>query len=168
MRNRYVGLLTWLALAPLVLSAPPAAAQVGSDVVFQVFLEIDGATTLQAQLVGGLGSEHEVVQHKIVVQNGPETIRKLPGALRYRNLELRRSATDATFRDWRNAVAAGADYQKEVVLRIHVANSGDLVAAYALHQAWPASYAVSDGDGSVSASITETVILVMDSIERID
>jgi len=55
----------------------------------------------------GIGSEHEVIEHK-VVENGKEAVFKIPGRLKWENIVLKRGITDRMdVWDWRKKVENG-------------------------------------------------------------
>ena len=59
--------------------------------------------------VSGLGSESEVVDHKIIAKGAKETIiRKIPGRLKWGDIVLKRGiTTNMDFYDWRKNIEQG-------------------------------------------------------------
>src|SRR5690606_5092312 len=58
--------------------------------------------------VSGLGSEHEIVEHKVVNEKGVEVVMKLPGRLKWENITLKRGITsDMQIWEWRKMVENG-------------------------------------------------------------
>jgi phage tail-like protein len=56
----------------------------------------------------GLGSEHEVIEHKVVTEKGQEVVLKLPGRLKWENISLKRGITDSMdIWKWRKQVEDG-------------------------------------------------------------
>jgi phage tail-like protein len=50
----------------------------------------------------GLGSEHEVIEHKVITEKGQEVILKIPGRLKWENITLKRGITSSMdIWDWR-------------------------------------------------------------------
>ncbi len=47
----------------------------------------------------GLGSEHEVIEHKVITEKGQEVVLKMPGRLKWENITLKRGITSNM--DWR-------------------------------------------------------------------
>lgn len=77
---------------------------------FMFALEVDGAVKVTGyfQEVGGVGSEHETVEHKVVDENGHELIQMIPGRLKWSEVTLKRGITsDISFWDWRQLVVDG-------------------------------------------------------------
>jgi phage tail-like protein len=56
----------------------------------------------------GIGSEHEVIEHKVVNESGQEIVMKLPGRLKWENIVLKRGLTSSMdIWDWRKKVEDG-------------------------------------------------------------
>jgi len=63
-------------------------------VSFHFSLEIQGIVTGYFTEVSGLGSEHEVAEHKVVEAGGKaEVIKKIPGRLKWENIVCKRGIT---------------------------------------------------------------------------
>jgi phage tail-like protein len=75
---------------------------------FHYAVEIQGMVSGYFTECSGLGSEHEVIEHKIVDRKGKEVIQKLPGRLKWENISLKRGITDSMdIWDWRKTVEDG-------------------------------------------------------------
>jgi phage tail-like protein len=75
---------------------------------FHYAVEIQGMVSGYFTECSGLGSEHEVIEHKVVDQNGREIIMKIPGRLKWENITLKRGITDnMDIWDWRKKVEDG-------------------------------------------------------------
>lgn len=77
---------------------------------FQFAIEVDGDIPVTGYFteVSGIGSQHEVVEHKVVDENGHEIVQMIPGRLRWTPVSLRRGITaDLSFWDWRQKVVDG-------------------------------------------------------------
>lgn len=75
---------------------------------FHYAVEIQGMVTGYFTECSGLGSEHEIIEHKIVDDNGNEVIMKIPGRLKWDNVTLKRGITDnMDIWDWRKTVEDG-------------------------------------------------------------
>ena len=74
---------------------------------FHFAIDIGGVVQGYFTECSGIGSEHEVIEHK-VVENGKELVIKEPGRLKWENITLKRGITsnmDAW--DWRKMVEDG-------------------------------------------------------------
>lgn len=75
---------------------------------FHYAVEIQGMVTGYFTECSGLGSEHEVIEHKIVDDRGKEVMQKIPGRLKWENVTLKRGITDnMDIWDWRRLVEDG-------------------------------------------------------------
>jgi phage tail-like protein len=77
-------------------------------VQFQYALEIQGRLTGFFTECSGLGSEHEVIEHKVVNEKGQQVLLTVPGRLKWENITLKRGVTDnMEMWDWRKQVEDG-------------------------------------------------------------
>lgn len=78
-------------------------------VSFNFMVEISGVITGYFQEASGLGSESEVIEHKIMAPGAKESIvRKVPGRLKWGDIVLKRGITASMdFYDWRKQVEDG-------------------------------------------------------------
>jgi phage tail-like protein len=75
---------------------------------FHYAIEVQGVITGYFTECSGIGSEHEVIEHKVVDEKGRERIQKIPGRLKWENVTLKRGITDAMdIWDWREQVVRG-------------------------------------------------------------
>ncbi|MBZ0301800.1 MAG: phage tail protein [Anaerolineae bacterium] len=75
---------------------------------FHFKLEVQGRVTGYFTEIGGLGSEHEVVEHKVVDPNGNDLVQALPGRLKWQPISLKRGITKVRdIWDWRKMVEDG-------------------------------------------------------------
>jgi phage tail-like protein len=75
---------------------------------FHFGVEIQGMVTGYFTECSGLGSEHEVIEHKVVDESGHEVMMKIPGRLKWANISLKRGITDSMdIWDWRKMVEDG-------------------------------------------------------------
>jgi phage tail-like protein len=75
---------------------------------FHFAIEIQGVVTGYFTECSGIGSEQEVIEHKVVTETGQEVVMKIPGRLKWENITLKRGITsnmDAW--DWRKQVEDG-------------------------------------------------------------
>ncbi|HOR01187.1 MAG TPA: phage tail protein [Anaerolineae bacterium] len=77
-------------------------------VSFQYAVEIQGKVSGYFTECSGLGSEHEVIEHKVVDKRGKEIVQKVPGRLKWENIVLKRGITDSMdIWEWRRKVEEG-------------------------------------------------------------
>ena len=71
-------------------------------------LELEGKLAGYFTECSGIGSEHEVIEHKVVDDQGHELVRKIPGRLKWEDVTLKRGITsDLTIWEWRQNVVVG-------------------------------------------------------------
>ena len=102
-------------------------------------------------------SESEVIEHKIVGENGKEFIRKIPGRHSYTDVTLKRGVVNNADLDvWRDQVEAGTmtDARRTVLIKLY--NSGTtVVGQWKLDRAWPAELVVGAVSGQGSGTVEE-------------
>jgi phage tail-like protein len=75
---------------------------------FHFGIEIQGVVSGFFTECSGLGSEQEVIEHKVITEGGQEVIMKLPGRLKWENITLKRGITSTMdIWNWRKQVEDG-------------------------------------------------------------
>jgi phage tail-like protein len=75
---------------------------------FNFEVKIEGALTGYFTECSGLGSESEVIEHKVVGQGGKEVVRKIPGRLKWGDITLKRGITlNMDMWSWRKQIEDG-------------------------------------------------------------
>jgi phage tail-like protein len=75
---------------------------------FHFSLELSGKVTGYFTEISGLGSETEIVEHKVVNDKGIDSVQKIPGRLKWGDITLKRGVTAAMdFWQWRKQVEDG-------------------------------------------------------------
>ena len=75
---------------------------------FHYGIEIKGVINGFFTECTGLGSEHEVIKHKVIDEKGHETLMKVPGRMKWENVVLKRGITqNMDIWDWRKKVEDG-------------------------------------------------------------
>ena len=75
---------------------------------FAFALEVQGAVKGYFTEVSGVGSENEVIEHKVTGEKGKEWIQKIPGRLKWTDITLKRGITNTLdIWDWRKLVEQG-------------------------------------------------------------
>jgi phage tail-like protein len=73
-----------------------------------VLIEVDGLFNAYVTSAVGVGSETEVVEHKVVDATGQEIVRKIPGRLKYLDIAMERGITsNLDLANWRELVETG-------------------------------------------------------------
>lgn len=108
-------------------------------VSFNFAIEVDGIISGFFTECSGLGSESEIVEHKIVGDGGQEIVRKIPGRRKWENITLKRGITaNMDFWDWRKMIddgdVSGARRNGSIIM---YDQEGGEVARWNFEQGWP-------------------------------
>ncbi|MHB1295095.1 MAG: phage tail protein [Anaerolineae bacterium] len=108
-------------------------------VSFQYAVEIQGKVSGYFTECSGLGSEHEVIEHKVVDPKGKEVIHKVPGRLKWENIALKRGITDSMdIWEWRKKVEDGkVDEARANGSIVMMDQHLEAVARWNFENAWP-------------------------------
>ncbi|MCQ3975936.1 MAG: phage tail protein [Anaerolineae bacterium] len=75
---------------------------------FHYALEIQGRVSGFFTECSGLGSEHEIIEHKVVDEKGRQLLLTVPGRLKWQQITLKRGITDSMdIWNWRKQVEDG-------------------------------------------------------------
>ena len=106
---------------------------------FNFMLELEGAVAGYFTECTGIGSEHEVVEQKVVDKQGHELVRKVPGRLKLTDVSLKRGITsDLKIWEWRDLVVQGKviDARKNCTITM-LSRDYKPVAIWHFSNAWP-------------------------------
>ena len=106
---------------------------------FHYAVEIQGVVTGYFTECSGIGSEHEIIEHKIVDEKGRELIQKIPGRLKWQDVTLKRGITDnMDIWDWRDEVVQGkVDDARRNGSIVMFDQALDEVARWNFERGWP-------------------------------
>jgi len=106
-------------------------------------LEVGGKEAAgQFREVSGLDAENEIVEQKEVDANGLPKIIKVPGGMKWSNIELKRGVdVDKGLWEWRYQVETeGPDAARTDCTLELLDYDGSAIATYTIMQAWPSKY----------------------------
>jgi len=117
----------------------------------------------------GLGSEHEVIEHKVVNETGQEVVLKIPGRLKWDNITLKRGITSSMdIWDWRKEVTDGnvdsARRDGSIVMYDQTLNE---VARWNFERAWPLKVSGPQPKSDSNEIGIEELTLAHEYIERV-
>jgi phage tail-like protein len=120
--------------------------------------------------VSGLGSEHEVVEHKIMAPDGhKEIVRKIPGRLKWGDITLKRGITanmDAW--KWRKEVEDGTVSAARVNGSIMMfSQEGDIIARWDFENGWPSKITGPTPKSDSNEVGIEEMVIVHEKITRV-
>jgi phage tail-like protein len=106
---------------------------------FNFMLELEGAVAGYFTECSGIGSEHDVVEQKVVDKQGHEIVRKIPGRLKFTDITLKRGITsDLKIWEWRDLLVKGTlkDARKNCTITM-LSRDYAPVAVWHIVNAWP-------------------------------
>ena len=139
-------------------------------VAFKFGLEIEGKLGGFFTTVGGIGSESEVVDHKIVNPDTGETIiQKIPGRLAWTDVTLKRGVTSSVdVWDWRQQVVDGKVEDARTNCSIIAFNqANEEIARWNLDNAWPSKVTGPDMDAGSGDYMVEEITIVHEGMSRV-
>jgi phage tail-like protein len=107
--------------------------------VFHYGIEVQGEVTGYFTECSGIGSENELIEHKVVDDKGRESIHKIPGRLKWQDITLKRGITNnMDIWDWRDMIVNGQVEDARRNGSIIMYNQAlDEVARWNFERAWP-------------------------------
>ena len=136
---------------------------------FSFGLEITGKLAGYFTNCSGIGSETEIVEHKVVDPAGRSIIQKIPGRLKFTDVTLKRGVTsNKDIWDWRQEVVDG----KIVGARrncsiIAYDEAFKEVARWNFENAWPSKVTGPEMDAGSTNYMIEEVTIVHEGMERV-
>lgn len=135
---------------------------------FHFRLEVQGRVTGFFTEIGGLGSEHEVIEHKVVDMNGNDLVQALPGRLKWQPVTLKRGLTSVRdVWDWRKMVEDGKVSEARSNGTITMFNQSlQPVAKWDFKNAWPSKVTGPQLQSDSNTFAIEEMTIVHEGIER--
>lgn len=135
---------------------------------FSFSLDVQGTLAGYFTEIGGLGSETEIVEHKITDPQGRDVIQKIPGRSKYTDVTLKRGVTALKdIWDWRKMVEDGniVGARKNATITMFD-QSLNAVAKWNLVNAWPTKVSGPSISSDSNAFGVEEVSITFESMER--
>lgn len=135
---------------------------------FQFALDIGGKIAGYFSECGGIGSEHDVIEHKVFTEKG-EIIQKIPGRLKWNDVTLKRGITDTLdIWEWRQKVIAGTMKDARVNCSVIMFDRNYTPAAqWNFINAWPSKVTGPDFKTDGNDFGVEELVLVHEGMERV-
>ena len=136
---------------------------------FHFSLEVPGKVTGYFTEIGGLGSETEVVEHKVVTDTGVDFVQKIPGRLKWGDITLKRGVTAIKdVWDWRQLVVNGdvsaARANGSIIM---FDTNGTAVAQWDFTNGWPSKVSGPSLTSDAGAYVVEEMTIVHEGITRL-
>ena len=132
-------------------------------------LEVQGVIQGFFTEVSGLGSEHEIIEHKVVDEKGHDLVQKIPGRLKWGDITLKRGITkNLDVWDWRKQVEDGKVTEARSNGSIIMYNQeGTEVARWNFEKAWPSKVSGPSLKSDSNDLGIEEMVIVHENIERV-
>ena len=136
---------------------------------FQYKIEVSGTITGYFIECTGLGSENELIEHKVVTDSGNEIIQMIPGRLKWDQIKLKRGITDnMDVWDWRKMVEEGdmeSARQNGSIIMLNQQLSP--VAQWDFENGWPLKVTGPELKADSNAYGVEELTVVHEGIKRV-
>ena len=122
----------------------------------------------QFREVTGLDAENEIIEQKQTNDQGLNEIVKIPGAMKWSNIELKRGVDiDKGLWEWRYQVeTAGPDAARTDCTLELCDYDGSPIATYTIQQAWPSKYTGAAMNAGANEIAVEAVTLCHEGFKR--
>jgi phage tail-like protein len=139
-------------------------------VAFKFGLEIEGKLAGYFTTVSGIGSESQVIEHKITDAGTGETIiQKIPGRLTWNDITLKRGVTSSIdVWDWRQEVVDGkVDDARTNCSIIAYNQANEEIGRWNLENAWPSKVSGPEMDAGGTDYMVEDITIVHEGLSRV-
>ncbi|HVV84831.1 MAG TPA: phage tail protein [Kofleriaceae bacterium] len=132
---------------------------------FKVTVDIPGIGEANGffKSVGGLESETEVVPYREGGVN--DTTHQLVGAVKWKNIVLKRGFCGPELAQWRQAWANGPGPRTTGTIQQLAADGSTVVATWTFKEGWPSKWSLSELDASKSEISIETLEIVHEGLK---
>ncbi len=136
---------------------------------FNFGLELQGTITGYFTECSGVGSESEVIEHKVVNDKGMEIVQKIPGRLKWQDVTVKRGITqDMQIWDWRELVEKGQmDQARKTCSIVMFDRNYEEVARWNFENAWPSKVSGPSVKSDSNEIGVEEVTLVHEGMDRV-
>ena len=138
-------------------------------VSYQFSVEVGGMVTGYFAECSGMGSEHEIIEQKVVTDDGHEVIQKIPGRLKWNDVSLKRGITDnLQIYEWRKLAEDGKmkDARKNCSI-IMYDRDYKAAARWDFVNAWPSKVTGPDVKADSNDFGVEEFVLVHEGMTRV-
>lgn len=136
---------------------------------FHFSVDLSGTIAGYFTECSGLGSEHEVIEHKVVDAKGKERVQKIPGRLKWENITLKRGITSAMdFWKWRAEIEKGnVNSNRKNGSIVMYDQEGKPVAQWDFEAAWPSKVTGPQPKSDSNEVGVEEVVIAHEYIKRV-
>jgi phage tail-like protein len=136
---------------------------------FTFGLEIDQINMGYFTECSGLGSSHDIIEHKVVDASGHELVQKIPGRISWEDISLKRGITaDLGFWEWRQQVVDGkmSEARRGGSVIMYDRNYEE-VARWTFENGWPSKVTGPSLNAGSNDIGVEEVTIAHEHIERV-
>ena len=136
---------------------------------FQFAVDVGGKITGYFSEIGGISIEHEIIEHKVVTDDGHEVIQKIPGRAKYTDITLKRGVTDSMqIWEWLDKVHSGTmkDARQNCSILMFDRNY-EVAARWDITNAWPSKITGPNGKADGNEIGIEELVLVHEGLKRV-
>ena len=136
---------------------------------FHYSIEVQGAVKGYFTECNGLGSEHEVIEHKVVDEKGRDIIQKIPGRMKWQDITLKRGITEnKDIWDWRKKVEDGdMDGARKNGSIVMYDSAYQEVARWDFERAWPVKVTGPQMQSDSNAFGVEEMVITHEFLKRV-
>lgn len=138
-------------------------------VAYKFGLEIEGKLSGYFTQVSGIGSESEVIIHKVTTSDGKESTQQIPGRLTWTPVTLKRGVTsNMDIWKWRQEVVEGSIDKARVNCSIIAYDQKSTeIARWNFEGAWPTKVVGPEMDSGSTNYMIEDVTIVHEGVVRV-
>ena len=138
-------------------------------VSFHFYVEIDGIAQAQFKECSGLESTSEVVEYKEANRDGVTIVRKIPGAISWSDVVLKRGITDVMeLWDWRKQIEEGnVDRARKNGSIVLYNQSNQEVARWNFVEGWPSKITGPQISADSNEIAIEELTITHEGLERV-
>jgi phage tail-like protein len=136
---------------------------------YQFAVDVGGKVSGYFTECSGVGSEHEIIEHKVVTDDGHEYIQKIPGRLKFTDVTLKRGITDnLQIWEWRKLVEDGkmSEARKNCSIIMFDRNY-EPAARWDFVNAWPSKVSGPSVKSDSNEFGLEELVLVHEGMKRV-
>lgn len=156
-------------VGPVAFASAMCVPVVSADAQTSVQIEVVGRFTAWVTGAVGVGSETEVIEHKVVDVTGQEIIRKIPGRLKYLDIMVERGITNnLDLANWREQIQAGAveEARANIIVTVFDMRLAPM-ASWDGTACWPSRLEnLLPDPASETGEVVEKMVIVCEHLER--
>jgi phage tail-like protein len=136
---------------------------------YHFYVEIDGITQAQFRECTGLDSESQIIEYKEAGKSGQTVIKKVPGAIKWSNIELKRGVTDVMeLWEWRKKVEQGkVDEARKNGSIVLYNQDNQEIARWNFVEGWPSKITGPQANANNNEIAVEALTICHEGVERV-